>query len=78
MYISVQGPPTANIGEHISLRVSLFNFWDEQLDILLTIPRSNDYQFVSLNRESAGSDPAEPVTGSHQVTLLSSSPAPTR
>lgn len=67
MYITVQGPPTAKIGEHISLRVLVFNFWDESLDVLLTIEKSPDYNFVGLNADTISTDPSEPVTGSQQV-----------
>ena len=67
MYITIQGPNYAKVGEHISLRISVFNFWDEAMDVLITLPGSDDYQFVELNFESASENPVTIVEGTHQV-----------
>lgn len=63
MYITVQGTSHARTGEHISLRVVIFNFWEEAMDVLITIPHSDDYQVVTLGEEQE----AVPVDGGHQV-----------
>lgn len=70
MYITVEGASYARTGEHVSLRVAIFNFWDEDMDVLLTVPASDDYQFVELDLDSGGSDLANPVDGTHQVSHL--------
>ena len=69
MYITVEGASYAKTGEHMSLRVAVFNFWKEDMDVLLTIPASDDYQFVQVDLDADSADIFAGVDGSHQVSI---------
>ncbi|XP_067928326.1 CD109 antigen-like [Watersipora subatra] len=67
MYITVEGTSHVRNGEHMTLRVAVFNFWIEDMDVLLTVHSSDDYQFVELDLNTAVL--GVPVDGPHQVLV---------
>lgn len=70
VYITVQGPPMAQSGEQIGLRISVFNYWEEELDILVTLHSSPDYSFVNVEEFGIVSSYAPRLSnGDHQVLI---------
>lgn len=57
--------PSAIITEQIILMVTVHNNWSEDLDVLITIPKSKYYTFINLN----ANDVYRPYLsdGEHQV-----------
>lgn len=66
MYIHVAADKRLRLGEIMALRVTIFNNWSDEMDILITIPGSEKYKFVQVER-SQGSEAAK-VDGEHQVS----------
>ncbi|XP_022654338.1 C3 and PZP-like alpha-2-macroglobulin domain-containing protein 8 isoform X2 [Varroa destructor] len=48
-YMSVDAPKAAQLGEHFSARVALFNLGQTKLEVLVTLANSLDYKFVYVN-----------------------------
>jgi len=65
IFIKVGGQTKVRLGEILSLEILISNKWSEPVDALLSIPASDDYSFVQIDREdgSLGS----PVSGEQQV-----------
>jgi len=70
MFISVQGPKRIKQGEHMSLRISVFNYWDEEMDILVSIKKSADYKFAAYDVNRGSTEQAVAVDGEHQVMTM--------
>lgn len=71
MYIHVAGPKSMRLGEVVSLRVTIFNRWTEEMDILISVKGSPDYNFMEIDRLASAVTGAEPVKGDHQVETTS-------
>lgn len=66
MYINVAADKRLRLGEIVALRVTIFNNWSDEMDILITIPASEKYKFVQVERSQASE--AGKVDGEHQVS----------
>ncbi|KAF6025141.1 Tep6 [Bugula neritina] len=67
IFIKVGGQTKVRLGEILSLEILISNKWSEPVDALLSIPASDDYSFVQIDREdgSLGS----PVSGEQQILV---------
>ena len=63
----MQAAKTLKKGEQLSLRVTVFNYWHEDTDVLISIAKSADYQFASVDRQRAATGDAVMQPGEHQV-----------
>lgn len=64
----VGGEKKIRLGEVLSLQMLLENKWTEPLDSLISIPASDDYEFVEIDREDGST--SHTVSGEHQVSLI--------
>ena len=65
MYIILQGQDSIRLGETCTIKVLVVNKWEEPIDVLLTIPASEKYEFVHVDRTDGAR--AYSVPGEHQV-----------
>ena len=70
MYINVAAAKKMRLGEILSLRVTIFNLWSQQMDVLISVKGSSDYNFIQINRDGGDTDTAVP--GEQQVSELTS------
>lgn len=65
MYIKLQGQDKIRLGEICTIKVLVVNKWEEPIDVLLSIPASDDYEFMEVDRDNGAR--ASGVPGEHQV-----------
>lgn len=64
MYINVQGTKNMRLGEIVSMRVTVFNLCSEEMDVLVSVKSSKNYDFVDINADAT----ANSTSGDLQVT----------
>lgn len=67
IFLILKAQDKLRLGEIISLRVLVTNKWTEPVDALISIPASDDYEFVEIDREDGST--SHSVSGEHQVMM---------
>lgn len=69
LYVKVEGQNKVRLGETTSMKVLVVNKWEEPVDVLLSIPASDDYSFMEIDRDDGAR--ANAVDGEQQVCSYS-------
>lgn len=68
MYIIVQGQNAIRFGEICTIKIMVANMWSEPIDVLLSIPASDKYEFMQIDRLDGAN--AYSVPGEQQVSTI--------